>query len=294
MLRHHQDDPIPSVEVIEYAELIDSCDMGPLQWRQVAQDIHKHYEVFDGFVVIMGTDTLAYTASALSFMFENLGKTVIITGSQVPIARINSDARRNLLFAFALACTLDIPEVCVVFDQVLLRGVRSRKEDSGNFAAFSSPFMPPLATLGLSVQVNTSLLLPQPKGPFRLQANMDTKVIVLKILPAFDTVALHRLATLGAPEARAVVLELPVLDQVQLFDPHFASALDKLIHKDFLVVITSPNPAVPSGPTPSESRSRSFPFASNPAMPTDPTPCHRQNAPTSQLGALDSVAVPKA
>ena len=99
VLRHHQDDPIPSVEVIEYAELIDSCDMGPLQWRQVAQDIHKHYEVFDGFVVIMGTDTLAYTASALSFMFENLGKTVIITGSQVPIARINSDARRNLLFA---------------------------------------------------------------------------------------------------------------------------------------------------------------------------------------------------
>ena len=98
VLRHHQDDPIPSVEVIEYAELIDSCDMGPLQWRQVAQDIHKHYEVFDGFVVIMGTDTLAYTASALSFMFENLGKTVIITGSQVPIARINSDARRNLLF----------------------------------------------------------------------------------------------------------------------------------------------------------------------------------------------------
>jgi L-asparaginase/Glu-tRNA(Gln) amidotransferase subunit D len=150
----HQDDPLPSVEVKEYEELLDSCDMGPAQWRRVALDIHRAYEDFDGFVVIMGTDTMAYTASALAFMLENLGKTVICTGSQVPFGRIHSDARRNLLFSFSLACTLDIPEVCVVFDQVLLRGVRSRKEDSSSFGAFSSPFLPPLASLGLSVQVD--------------------------------------------------------------------------------------------------------------------------------------------
>jgi L-asparaginase len=196
LLKQHEEEPLPRVEVQEWDELLDSCDVGPDQWRKVALDIQQRYEEVEGFVVIMGTDTMAYTASALSFMLENLGKTVIITGSQVPFGRINSDARRNLLFAFALACTLDIPEVCIVFDRVLLRGVRSRKEDSGSFAAFCSPFISPLATLGLSVQVNTSLILPQPKGAFRVQDNMQTRVIVLKIVPSFDMLALHRCSPL--------------------------------------------------------------------------------------------------
>lgn len=228
LLKQHGSDPLPSVEVKEYEELLDSCDMGPVQWRQVALDIQRAYDDFDGFVVIMGTDTMAYTASALSFMLENLGKTVIITGSQVPFGRIHSDARRNLLFSFSLACTLDIPEVCIVFDQVLLRGVRSRKDDSSSFAAFTTPFMPPLAALGLSVQVNTSLLLPQPKGPFRVHENMRAKVVVMKVVPSSDLAALLRLASLGAPEAKAAVLEMSVPRVLPLVDPHFLLALRKV------------------------------------------------------------------
>eukprot|EP00960_Hanusia_phi_P072068 767697-Hanusia_phi.AAC.2 len=153
----HKEDSLPSVTVLEYEDLLDSCDMGPKQWRKLVEDLRENYDRYDGFVVIMGTDTMAYTASALSFMIENLGKTIIFTGSQVPFVRTNSDARRNLLFSISLACTLDIPEVCIFFDDKLLRANRTRsgvrvtslslthcrKVDSGSFDAFHSPNFPP-------------------------------------------------------------------------------------------------------------------------------------------------------
>mmetsp|Transcript_33490 Transcript_33490/g.76563 ORF Transcript_33490/g.76563 Transcript_33490/m.76563 type:complete len:263 (+) Transcript_33490:2-790(+) len=152
LVNSHQTDPMPTVTVKEYADLIDSCDMGPAEWRLIANDIFDNYERYDGFLVIMGTDTMAYSASALSFMLENLAKTVVFTGSQIPFCRTFSDARRNLLFSMSLACTLDIPEVCLFFFDKLFRASRCRKADSGNFDAFSSPNFQPLATVGLTVE----------------------------------------------------------------------------------------------------------------------------------------------
>ena len=114
----------------------------------------RSYELFDGFVILHGTDTLAYTASALSFMLENLGKTVILTGSQIPIFEVRSDGRDNFLGALVVAGSFVIPEVCVYFNNKLYRGNRTTKRSNGNLDAFDSPNLPPLGTFGIDVNSN--------------------------------------------------------------------------------------------------------------------------------------------
>eukprot|EP00290_Baffinella_frigidus_P017690 CAMPEP_0180198948 /NCGR_PEP_ID=MMETSP0987-20121128/5449_1 /TAXON_ID=697907 /ORGANISM="non described non described, Strain CCMP2293" /LENGTH=364 /DNA_ID=CAMNT_0022154003 /DNA_START=33 /DNA_END=1126 /DNA_ORIENTATION=- len=239
LVNSHQTDPMPTVTVKEYADLIDSCDMGPAEWRLIANDIFDNYERYDGFLVIMGTDTMAYSASALSFMLENLAKTVVFTGSQIPFCRTFSDARRNLLFSMSLACTLDIPEVCLFFDDKLFRASRCRKADSGNFDAFSSPNFQPLATVGLTVEVNTSLLLPQPKGRFRVHLDMDTKIMVVKLVPSFDTTAILRLASNPEREAKALILELYGTGNAPRADRTFVEAMEAAKASGLVVMATS-------------------------------------------------------
>ncbi len=144
---------MPRFTVHEYDHLIDSSDMSPSDWQRIADDIADHYTQYDGFIILHGTDTMAYTASALSFMLENLGKPVIVTGSQIPLAELRSDGQVNLLNALFIAANYPIPEVSLFFNNRLFRGNRSRKVDADGFNAFDSPNFPPLLEAGIHIKV---------------------------------------------------------------------------------------------------------------------------------------------
>jgi L-asparaginase len=143
----------------------DSSDIAPLDWIAIARRILDNYAAYDGFVVLHGTDTMAWTAAALSFLLEGLDKPVILTGAQLPLARPLSDAPRNLTAALVLAGTARVPEVCIFFDTLLIRGNRAIKADAGDLHAFLSPNFPPLATVGVGVSVNAALLRQPPRPP---------------------------------------------------------------------------------------------------------------------------------
>ena len=130
---------LPRFELHEYEPLLDSSNVGPAEWSQIAADIAANYDEFDGFVVLHGTDTMAYTASALSFMLDGLAKPVILTGSQIPLVEIRSDARENLVTSMILATSPQINEVCIYLNGSLLRGNRAKKLSASGFDAFASP-----------------------------------------------------------------------------------------------------------------------------------------------------------
>lgn len=188
-----QREELPQVVLHEYAPLLDSANMRPSNWQAIAEDIAAHYDAFDGFVVLHGTDTMAYTASALSFMLENLGKPVILTGSQLPLAEVRSDARENLITSLLLAAKQDLPEVCLYLNGALLRGNRSTKVSSSGFNAFASPNFPPLGTVGVDIDVNASLLLPAPRAPLQLQGLEPASVAALRLFPGISAAILHNL-----------------------------------------------------------------------------------------------------
>ncbi len=145
--------PMPAFEVIEHDPLVDSSNMSTEIWRAIANEIHSNYAQFDGFVVLHGTDTMAYTASALALMLQGLGKPVILTGAQLPLGQIRNDARENLKTAMMLAANYSIPEVSLFFGDHLYRGCRSTKVSATKFDAFDSPNYPPLASVGTSIEI---------------------------------------------------------------------------------------------------------------------------------------------
>ena len=181
--------------------------MGPCHWVQIASDIEANYLEYDGFVVIMGTDTMAYASSALSFMPENLGKTVVFTGSQIPFCEVYNDARRNLIVSIIFALSSEIPEVVLCFNDKILRANRSVKVNSLGLSAFNSPNFPALATLGAFINEKKDIALPQPRGPFKVHKRLEAKVIVLKLVPGFDDDAIQALVEYGR-NLRAIVLEM--------------------------------------------------------------------------------------
>src|SRR5687768_7631151 len=150
-LRHES---MPSYTIHEYEPLLDSSNMTPAEWVKIARDVESNYDRYDGFVVLHGTDTMAYTASALPFLLSGLRKPVIITGSQIPLCEIRNDARENLITSLMLAASYDIPEVCLYFGGKLLRGCRSTKVSADGFAAFDSPNFPPLGTVGIDIEID--------------------------------------------------------------------------------------------------------------------------------------------
>uniref|UniRef100_A0A2K6EPW2 asparaginase n=1 Tax=Propithecus coquereli TaxID=379532 RepID=A0A2K6EPW2_PROCO len=170
--------------VLECQPLFDSSDMTISEWVQVAQTIERHYEQYHGFVVIHGTDTMAFAASALSFLLENLQKTVVLTGAQVPIHALWSDGRENLLGALLMAGQYVIPEVCVFFQNQLFRGNRTTKVDARRFAAFCSPNLPPLATVGADVIINRELVRKVGrKARLVVHDSMERDVGLLRLYP---------------------------------------------------------------------------------------------------------------
>ncbi|XP_070578623.1 L-asparaginase-like isoform X2 [Ptychodera flava] len=174
--------------VHEYEVLMDSSNMHATDWIKIAGDIQKNYESFDGFVILHGTDTMAYTASALSFMLENLGKPVILTGSQVPLFELRNDGRDNLLGAIYLAGHIVIPEVTLFFNNKLFRGNRVTKVASHSFDAFDSPNLPPLVTMNVDVEVVwDSIFRSNTMEKFRVHTNMNTNIGLLRLFPGITT-----------------------------------------------------------------------------------------------------------
>ncbi|XP_052001001.1 60 kDa lysophospholipase isoform X1 [Xyrauchen texanus] len=177
--------------VLEYSPLLDSCNMTTDDWANIGKDIEKHYEEYDGFVILHGTDTMAYTASALSFMCENLGKPVILTGSQVPIYEMRNDGRDNLLGALLIAGQFVIPEVCLYFHHKLYRGNRVTKVDAGSFNAFASPNLPPLANAEVDIKINwDTVWRANTTTKFTVNTQLNRNVGLLRLFPGItaDTV----------------------------------------------------------------------------------------------------------
>ena len=201
------------IDSYTFDPLIDSSDVEPSLWADLAQLISDKYEEYDGFVILHGTDTMAYSASTLSFMLEGLTKPVIFTGSQLPIGVPRTDGKENLISAVEIAAAKDpeghayVPEVAICFDSLLLRGNRSTKYSAEAFNAFASPNCPPLAEAGINIRYNTDIIRKPVywDAQLRVQTHLDTRVSILKIHPGITPmVARHFLC---APEIRACIIE---------------------------------------------------------------------------------------
>ncbi|KAA8491378.1 L-asparaginase 1 [Porphyridium purpureum] len=177
---------------------LDSSNVGPTEWQMIAKFLHKHRDHYDAFVVVHGTDTMAYTASALSLMLAGFGKPIVMTGSQIPLLSPRSDARQNLIDSITCASADTLFEVAVCFGGLLLRGNRAQKTSTKLYRAFTSPSLEPLATLGVDIQWNEKLLLPRPVS-YRPRFRLEPMVMRLPIIPGVDP----RLAY-GDPAARGV------------------------------------------------------------------------------------------
>jgi L-asparaginase type I len=178
---------MPRFEVHEYAPLLDSSNMTPREWVAIARDIGDHYDDYDGFVVLHGTDTMAYTTSALPFMLHGLGKPVIVSGSQIPLCEVRNDGRENLITSLLIAANYDIPEVCLYFGGRLLRGCRAVKVSADGFAAFASPNVPPLGTVGIDIEINWDLVRkPRPRQKMRVEELASPVVSALRLFPGIS------------------------------------------------------------------------------------------------------------
>lgn len=199
------------IETFSFKEPIDSSNMNPEKWVAMAEAVEKNYETFDGFVILHGSDTMSYSASALSFMFENLGKPVIFTGSQLPIGDLRTDAKENLITAIQIASLRHknkpvISEVGLYFEYKLYRGNRTSKISAEHFNAFASPNYPELAESGVHLKVNHDLLLKKTGNKkMKVTKEFDSHVVVVKMFPGINESVLK--AVLSIPNLKGVVLE---------------------------------------------------------------------------------------
>lgn len=196
--------------VISFDRPIDSSNIQPADWQVLASLIFEHYDTHDGFVVLHGTDTMAYTASALSFMLDGLAKPVVFTGAQLPISEPRSDARENLITALEVASARKngvplVPEVCIYFNYELLRGNRSKKVESMQFDAFDSGNYPPLAKAGVKIDYNFAVIRSAGRKSLHLFSKIDTNISILKLFPGIQENTIR--AILTTPGLKAVILE---------------------------------------------------------------------------------------
>ncbi len=198
---------MPDYEIHEYRPLIDSANMTPGHWMRIAEDIVSRHEDYDGFVVLHGTDTMAYTASALSFILKDLRKPVILTGGQIPLCQLRNDSRDNLVTAMLIAADFPIPEVCLLFGENLLRGNRTVKVNADGFNAFRSPNFPPLGKIGIDIKVRWDLVLPQARGAEKhreIDPLNPRPVAALRLFPGISARVLKNVLT---PPIAGLVLE---------------------------------------------------------------------------------------
>lgn len=201
------------IDTYSFEPPIDSSDVEPSLWQDLARLIKEKYEDYDGFIILHGTDTMSYSASALSFMLDGLTKPVIFTGSQLPIGVPRTDGKENLISAVEIASAKDdeghpaVPEVCVCFDSLLMRGNRSTKVNSEVFRAFQSPNFPPLAEAGINIRYNNEYIR-KPNDWYQsltINTELDTRVSILKIHPGITPEVVRNI--LCGKETRAIIME---------------------------------------------------------------------------------------
>ncbi len=197
---------MPAFDILEYDPVIDSADMTTEHWARIAADIAQRHDQFDGFVVLHGTDTMAYTASALAFMLDGLKKPVLLTGSQLPLAQARNDARENLKTAMMLAADFPIPEVCIFFGDRLFRGCRTTKVSTSRLDAFESPNFPPLGVVESTIEIRQELVRPSPSPgkSLAVQELLPADVATFRLFPGMSLAVLQNL--LQSP-LRALILE---------------------------------------------------------------------------------------
>ena len=201
------------IDTYTFTPLIDSSDVEPSLWQSLTGLIEERYDDYDGFVILHGTDTLAYSASALSFMIEGLTKPIIFTGSQLPIGSPRTDGKENLISSVEIAAAKDseghaiVPEVCICFDNVLMRGNRTSKINSDNFRAFRSPNLAPLAEAGINIRYNSALIRRPDSWESRpiFRKSLDTRVSILKLHPGMTPQVASNI--LCGEATRAVIIE---------------------------------------------------------------------------------------
>ena len=241
LLRH-----IPELKLIDcniattsFENPIDSSNMNPDYWVDIANLIEKNYDDFDGFVVLHGTDTMSYTASALSFMLENLTKPVIFTGSQLPIGDLRTDAKENLITSIQIAALKDngksiITEVCLYFEYKLYRANRTTKINAEHFEAFASPNYPSLVESGVQLVVNKGALFgPNRSEPLKVHRKMESNIVLIKLFPGLGENLIHHL--FSYPQLKGVILETYGSGNVNN-EPWFIDALQYLIKKGIPII----------------------------------------------------------
>jgi L-asparaginase len=229
-------DPVmPEFDIHEYDPLLDSSNMRPRDWVAIGQDIVDHYDAYDGFVVLHGTDTMAYTASALPFLLQGLGKPVVVTGSQIPLSEVRSDARANLISALLVAARCQIPEVCLCFGSKLLRGCRATKVDAEGFEAFDSPHYPPLGALGVDIRIDHEHVAPLPEGGGVALAP-DALTATVGALRLFPGMASELLAHVLEPPLQGLVLETYGSGSGPTLDTRFLDTLAEATGRGVVVV----------------------------------------------------------
>jgi len=200
-----------NLNTISFEYPIDSSDINPIYWKQIAEILEENYEKYDGFVILHGSDTMAYTSSALSFMFQNIKKPIILTGSQLPIGTIRTDGKENLITAIEIAAAKDeqnesiVQEVAVYFEYSLYRGNRCSKISANQFEAFSSPNYTELAVAGVNIEYNKEKLFKHNESKHSLFTRLDNRVALLKIFPGFPAAAYSSIFDLE--KVKGIVLE---------------------------------------------------------------------------------------
>jgi len=211
---------------------LDSSDIQPKHWQLIAQTIHDCYNDYDGFVILHGTDTMAYTATALSFMLQKLGKPVIITGAQLPISTIGSDGHANLLNAVRMACE-PISEVAIMFGHMLLRGNRSKKMHEFNLNAFISPNCLPLVEMGVEIRLADHCIYRRTLG-LQLKTNLVTEVAVIKLFPGITN---EFILGMVPPRTKGVIIEAYGAGNIPLGDDGVQEAIGTIMSQDIVTVI---------------------------------------------------------
>jgi L-asparaginase len=227
---------IPEFVIKEFSPLRDSANMTPSYWVEIAHEVYDRHDQYDGFIVIHGTDTMAYTASALSFMLENLQKPVILTGSQIPMAELRNDAESNLLLSLIIlgAHCERMSEVFICFDNALYRGNRTSKVDADSFAAMDSPNFPKVLTAGISIDLNVDLLREKPPKDATLSVVEmgDAAVAAVRLFPGIKA---EYLANMLKPPVQGVVLECFGSGNVPSTNAPFLRAVEEAVQRGVVV-----------------------------------------------------------
>lgn len=229
------------VSTISFEKPIDSSNMGLEHWTQLAEMVHDNYHDYDGFVILHGSDTMAYTASALSFMFQNLAKPVILTGSQLPIGMVRTDGKENFITSIEIASDYRegkpvVPEVCIYFEYQLYRGNRTYKYNAEHFEAFRSPNYPPLAEAGVHIKYNREAIRKVEQGEFSIDTRMNNHVAVLSLFPGISEHIIE--AAMNIPRNQLLIIRTFGSGNAMTY-PWFIHSLQQAIINGLMIVNVS-------------------------------------------------------